>query len=111
MVFLHKLVPGPASRSYGIAVAKLAGLPEAVLARARAILGALEGGGPLPSGGHATLRGRQKGGRVQLDLFAPAAAPAAAETHPALATLREVDPDRLTPLDALQLVAKLKALV
>jgi len=45
VVFLHRLVPGAASRSYGIAVAKLAGLPETVLARAKALLVTLESGG------------------------------------------------------------------
>ena len=44
VVFLHRLVPGAASRSYGVAVAKLAGLPESVLARARAVLTMLESG-------------------------------------------------------------------
>jgi DNA mismatch repair protein MutS len=113
IVFLHKLSPGSASRSYGIAVAKLAGLPEGVLARARALLASLESGGALPTGGHATLRGRSKSGKAQLDLFAPAAAAAAAEpaAHAALEALRGVDPERLTPLEALQLVAKLKAML
>ncbi|HEU4532702.1 MAG TPA: DNA mismatch repair protein MutS, partial [Polyangiaceae bacterium] len=110
VVFLHKLSAGAASRSYGIAVARLAGLPEAVLARARAMLGSLESGGALPTGGHASLRGRSKAGKVQLDLFAPPPAPAAA-AHPALDTLAAVDPERLTPLEALQLVAKLKSML
>src|SRR6185503_5264419 len=58
IVFLHKLARGPASRSYGVAVAKLAGVPEVVLARAKAILLSLEGGDALPSGKQASLRGR-----------------------------------------------------
>ena len=45
---LHRLVPGAASRSYGVAVAKLAGLPETVLARAKALLVTLESGGSAP---------------------------------------------------------------
>src|SRR5207302_7489313 len=49
IVFLHKLQRGAASRSYGVACAKLAGLPELVLARARAILDELERGAALPS--------------------------------------------------------------
>jgi DNA mismatch repair protein MutS len=109
IVFLHKLSAGAASRSYGIAVAKLAGLPEGVLARARGMLASLESGGALPTGGHASLRGRSKAGKVQLDLFAPP--PAAAAAHPALETLASLDPERLTPLEALQLVAKLKAML
>ncbi len=110
VVFLHKLSAGAASRSYGIAVARLAGLPEAVLARARAMLGALESGGVLPTGGHASLRGRSKAGKVQLDLFAPPAA-ASPASHAVLDTLAAVDPERLTPLEALQLVARLKSML
>ena len=112
MVFLHKLQEGAASRSYGVACARIAGLPEPVLARARAILGDLERGAALPSGAHASLRARSRAGRPQLDLFdggggqdGGASAP---DKHPALETLRAVDVDRLTPLEALQLVATLK---
>jgi DNA mismatch repair protein MutS len=107
IVFLHKLARGPASRSYGIAVAKLAGVPEVVLARAKAILTSLEGGDALPSGKHATLRGRGEKGGAQLDLFARRAT----DDHGVLETLKAVDVDRLTPLDSLSLVAKLKALL
>lgn len=109
VVFFHKLTKGPASRSYGVAVARLAGVPEVVLARAKAILGALESGAALPSGKHATMRGRSRAGGVQLDLFAPAP-----KEHPAAGpivdTLKALDVDRLTPLEALQLVAKLKGM-
>ncbi len=107
VVFLHKLQRGAASRSYGVACARLAGLPEPVLARARAILGDLEKGAALPGGGASSLRARAAGGRPQLDLFG-APAPPRAEPSPALETLRAVDVDRLTPLEALQLVATLK---
>jgi DNA mismatch repair protein MutS len=108
VVFLHRLQRGPASRSYGVAVARLAGLPEGVLARARAMLAELERGAALPSGAPSSLRARSRAGRSQLDLFDGGAAPAPAPPHPALETLRAVDVDRLTPLDALQLVASLK---
>jgi DNA mismatch repair protein MutS len=112
VVFLHKIVQGAASRSYGIAVARLAGLPESVLARARAILQSLELGGALPSGAHATLRGRDRSGAAQLDLFGqPVQAAASNAPNPVLETLRAVDPDRLTPLEALQLVAKLREML
>ncbi len=57
VVFLHKLQRGPASRSYGVACAQLAGLPELVLARARAILAGLESGGALPNGGPSSPSG------------------------------------------------------
>jgi DNA mismatch repair protein MutS len=107
VVFLHKLSPGPASRSYGVACARLAGLPEVVLARAKAMLAELEQGAALPSGAHASLRARTRAGRAQLDLFG-SQQPEALPPNPAVETLKAVDVDRLTPLDALQLVATLK---
>ena len=108
IIFLHKLQPGAASRSYGVACARLAGLPEGVLARARAMLAELERGAALPSGAPSSLRGRTRAGRAQLDLFDGGGTPVKGEPHPALETLRAVDVDRLTPLEALQLVATLK---
>jgi DNA mismatch repair protein MutS len=92
-----------------VACAKLAGLPEPVLARARAILSELERGAALPSGRASSLRARSREGRPQLQLF-EAGAPVEVQEHRALATLRAVDVDRLTPLEALQLVASLKKL-
>jgi DNA mismatch repair protein MutS len=109
IVFLHKLQTGAASRSYGVAVARLAGLPESVLSRAKAILNSLESAGALPGGAPATLRRREKSGRVQLDLFG-GPEPDAPAKHPALETLRALEPERLTPLDALQLIMKLKGM-
>ena len=109
VVFLHKLTRGPASRSYGIAVARLAGVGESVLARAKAILASLEAGAALPTGKPSSLRGRSKAGTPQLDLFAPAAKTEA--SSPVLETLRAVDINRLSPMEALQLVAKLKGLL
>ena len=103
-MFLHRLQRGPASRSYGVACAKLAGLPELVLSRARTILADLERGAALPSGAIASMRGKSPAGRAQLDLFAAAEAP----PHPALEALRAVDVDRLTPLEALSLVDRLR---
>jgi DNA mismatch repair protein MutS len=112
VVFLHKLQRGPASRSYGVACARLAGLPETVLARARAMLGDLERGAALPSGAPSSLRPRMKARAPQLGLFEAPAAKGEGEPvpHPALETLRAVDVDRLTPIEALQLVATLKRL-
>ncbi len=110
IVFLHKLSRGAASRSFGVACARLAGVPEIVIARARLLLEDLETGAPLPGGSHATMRGRNKKGRAQLDLFG-GAAPApemTASTTEVLGMLKSVDVDRLTPLEALQLVASLK---
>src|SRR6185295_16051182 len=94
VVFLHKLTPGPASRSYGVAVARLAGVGEVVLARAKAILAMLEAGAALPGGKPATLRGRSKAGVAQLDLFVPPAAKVEASASPVLETLRAVEVDR-----------------
>jgi DNA mismatch repair protein MutS len=100
MVFLHKLVEGGASRSYGVAVAKLAGVPEIVLARARAVLAALEAGaGPVGR--------RDERARPQLEMFSAApAAPSSVE-----ATLRELDVDQMTPVQALLALSQLKALL
>ena len=102
VVFLHRLAPGPASRSYGLAVARLAGLPESVLARAKAVLASLESGA-MATGG--TPKGRRE--TPQLGLFDPPAE-SSSDDREVLATLRAVDVQRLTPLDALNLVARLK---
>jgi DNA mismatch repair protein MutS len=108
VVFLRKLVKGGASRSYGIEVAKLAGLPAEVLVRAREILKNLEAL-EVDEGGHATIaRGRRRRAEAppQLGLFAAPPDPAAEEVARAL---RELDVDTLRPLDALNLVAGWKA--
>jgi len=116
IVFLRRLVEGSANRSYGIQVARLAGLPPAVIERAREILGNLEGG-ELDEAGRPRLaeRGAAQPGAGspaapasdQLGLFAPApAGPSPAEAE-AIAALRGVDPDRTTPLEALQLLGAL----
>jgi DNA mismatch repair protein MutS len=107
VVFLHRLVPGAANRSYGIAVARLSGIPEIVLARARAILRALESGADQAAPGqHARV---QVDPPDQLDMFAPN--PPAALESVCEATLRELDLDRMTPIDALNALARLKALL
>jgi DNA mismatch repair protein MutS len=106
VVFLRKLVEGGASRSYGIEVAKLAGVPGEVLARAREILKNLEAM-EVDEGGHAALaRGRRRRAEPesQLALFG-APDPALAELGRALAAL---DVDALRPVDALNLLAEWK---
>ncbi len=112
VVFLHELVRGAASRSYGVAVARLAGVPETVLARAHAILAALERGAALPSGGRASVRPRDEAGRAQLDLFgaAPVAEPSAQEALEGELTraVRALEVERMTPLDALVALAALR---
>ena len=107
MLFLHRLQPGGADRSYGIEVGRLAGLPGTVLARARKVLELLEGEQLVPA-----LAGRDNARVTRAPR--PAAAAAAgqlalfdAEPHPVLARLTDVDPDTLTPLQALQLLAEL----
>jgi DNA mismatch repair protein MutS len=106
VVFLRTLVPGGASRSYGIEVARLAGLPAEVLARAREILRNLESL-EVDEGGHAALArggGRRAAAAGQLGLFAA--------TDPRLESvlrdLRGLDPESLRPLDALNLLAEWK---
>ncbi len=100
IVFLRKVVPGRSDRSYGIHVARLAGLPPAVVARARAILDALERD-ELSRGGRPSFNDRTRPAVAQPGLFeAPA-------ESPIVKRLREIDVDRLTPLEALTLVAEL----
>jgi DNA mismatch repair protein MutS len=101
IVFLRKIVPGRSDRSYGIQVARLAGLPSTVIARAREILQALEQD-ELSRGGRPSLTGTRTDPRRQLGLFQ---APAEDSVRDALAA---VDVNRLTPLEALTLIADLK---
>jgi DNA mismatch repair protein MutS len=108
VVFLRKVVPGAASRSYGIHVARLAGLPEAVLRRAREILGNLEAQ-ELDEAGHPALASARRKSRAQLGLFGeglPAAPPErSAPADPRAAQVAEalgaLDLSRTSPLDAL----------
>ncbi len=102
IVFLRKVVPGRSDRSYGIQVARLAGLPPAVVARAREILNGLERD-ELTRGGRPSLSGDGSVQR-QLGLFQ---APQAVD-DPVHRRLREVDVDHLTPMQALTLIAELK---
>lgn len=100
IVFLHHVLPGPASQSYGLAVAQLAGVPNAVIQRAREHLARLEAtslpheaphremGKPLPP--------------IQNDLFASLA-------HPVLEELGRTNPDELSPRQALELIYTLKS--
>ena len=102
LVLLHELADGPADRSYGIAVAKLAGLPPAVLARAKSVLAKLESG-RAATGGIAA-------GLDDLPLFAAAAAAPEIAPDPLRETLEAVQPDTLSPREALDLLYRLKAL-
>ena len=102
IIFLRKVVPGRSDRSYGIQVARLAGLPPGVVARAREILGALERD-ELERGGRPSFSDRAAAPQHQLGLFETSEA-----ASPVLRRLREIDVDRLTPLDALTLLAELR---
>ncbi|HET9637826.1 MAG TPA: DNA mismatch repair protein MutS, partial [Allosphingosinicella sp.] len=102
LVLLHEVAKGPADRSYGLAVAKLAGLPAPVLARARSVLAKLEQG-RAATGGIAA-------GLDDLPLFAASAQVEEAVPDPLPAALAEVDADSLSPREALELVYRLKRL-
>ena len=102
IVFLHKIVPGRSDRSYGIQVARLAGLPPAVVHRAAEILKSLERD-ELERGGRPSLSTAPARDQHQLPLFH-----SPADVHPVVERLRAVDVERLTPLEALNLLATLK---
>jgi len=108
IVFLRKVVPGRSDRSYGIQVARLAGLPLAVVNRAREILGNLEQD-ELSRGGRPSLSEAGSAQR-QLGLFQQSIGqtPAPPVESPLVARLRETNLDALTPLQALNLLAELK---
>ena len=101
VVFLRRVEPGAADRSYGIEVAKLAGLPNEVVVRAREVLAEHESSEHRLSG-HLTPGSSTEPERpTQLTIFTPL-------SQPVLEKLREVDLNRLTPLEALNLLAELK---
>jgi DNA mismatch repair protein MutS len=103
IVFLRKIVPGRSDRSYGIQVARLAGLPAPVITRAREILLALERD-ELARGGRPSISGTPHEPQRQLGLFQPAETRSDALRERLLA----IDVDRLTPLEALTRLADLK---
>jgi len=98
IVFLRKVEPGAADRSYGIEVAKLAGLPHEVIERAREVLAEHESAEQQVTG---HLSPGAEPAPPQLTIFTPL-------SQPVLEKLREVDLNRLTPLEALNLLAELK---
>jgi DNA mismatch repair protein MutS len=103
IVFLRKVVPGRSDRSYGIQVARLAGLPAPVVARAREILNGLERD-ELSRGGRPSLNASAADGTRQLGLFqAPPV-----EEDPVVTRLKAADVDNMTPMQALALLAELK---
>ncbi|MCY7398134.1 MAG: DNA mismatch repair protein MutS, partial [Sphingomonas bacterium] len=102
LVLLHEVAAGPADRSYGIAVAKLAGVPPIVLARAKSVLARLEAGRDATGGIAAGLD--------DLPLFASAAAAPSPPVDPIADALAAIDPDTLTPREALDALYALKRL-
>jgi DNA mismatch repair protein MutS len=99
IVFLHQIEPGPASRSYGVQVARLAGMPASLIRQARMTLEALEV--------------KAQAGQPQADLFAlpppspqPDVEPSAVET-----ALAAIDPDDLSPREALDALYRLRGLL
>ncbi len=101
IVFLHRLQAGGSDRSYGVHVARLAGLPPEVVGRAAQILRELENG---PYGIGSREAGLAERARDQLSLFERASA------SPVLERLAELDPNHMTPLEALSALAELRAM-
>jgi DNA mismatch repair protein MutS len=96
IVFLHQIEPGPASRSYGVQVARLAGMPAPLIRQARAALEALE----------ASSNAQQ----AQVDLFAAPPPAAAVEPSALDRAVDALDPDTLSPREALDALYRLKKL-
>ncbi|MBC7519688.1 MAG: DNA mismatch repair protein MutS, partial [Sandarakinorhabdus sp.] len=101
LVFPHTVVPGAADKSYGLAVARLAGVPAPVLSRARGVLVRLEA--------NRDRTGGLAAGLTDLPLFG--AAPAVPAADAIRAKLAAIDPDAITPREALDLLADLKAML
>jgi DNA mismatch repair protein MutS len=105
VVFLHEVVPGAADRSYGIQVAKLAGLPAAVIERAKHVLAELEAEDRMSPAHHLI---------DDLPLFSAAARPAPAPSDPAadvvVKALADLHPDEMSPREALEALYALKLL-
>ncbi len=98
IVFLHEVQAGPASRSYGVQVARLAGVPASIVRQAQHTLESLEQ--------------QARSGSAQVDLFsAPPPSAAPSEPPAALQALQQIEPDTLTPREALDALYRLKALL
>jgi len=110
VLFLRKLVDGPASKSYGIQVARLAGLPAEVVGRAREVLANLEAGELDAVGRPVIARARGSGDDPQtlavdqLDLFG---GPVPERIDPIISRLAKTDPESLTPIEGLQVLSDL----
>ena len=100
IVFLRKLIPGAASHSYGIQVAKLAGVPETVIRNAQKVLSKLEKS-------QTDLRASMTGG--QIALFTDEGSAETGEDHPVIEEIKSLDTNSMTPLDALAKLAEIKS--
>jgi DNA mismatch repair protein MutS len=96
IVFLHAIEPGPASKSYGVQVARLAGMPAAVLNQARHTLDALEA--------------QAVDAQAQVDLFAAAPAAESTPVSAVEAAVAALDPDAMSPREAMEAIYQLKGL-
>ena len=99
IVFLHRIEEGGTDRSYGLHVAKIAGIPAPVLARAEAVLAELDAEGASMRDTLVAARERARPGPKQRELFAP-------PPDPVLAELRQLDVDDLTPRQAVELLRR-----
>jgi DNA mismatch repair protein MutS len=124
IIFLHKVIPGSADRSYGIQVAKLAGLPPSVIARAGEVLAVLEASGqkpspekllddlPLFSAARRTETVKERPAAAKSRAPASVTPPAPPPSpSPVETALKEVNPDELTPRQALDELYRLKGMV
>ena len=109
IVFLHAVKEGPASRSYGLQVAQLAGVPRDVIGQARGYLEALESQRDRPDGADRDKRPGRKA-QKELPLFAPAA-PSQPPPDPVRAAVSALDPDDMTPKAALEAIYRLRRLL
>jgi len=103
LMFLHRLVPGPSDRSYGIEVARLAGVPHVLVQRARQLLAELEKKRPKEMNTRADMLSLPGLAQPPAEKMSSAAA-----EHPVLSILRTLDPQHLTPLEALRILTEWK---
>ncbi len=116
VIFLHRLVPGPSDRSYGVEVARLAGVPMPVVQRAKEILAELEyknAGKSKIKESISTLPGITIPIKVNKEFEAPPALPNVEQEpleHPLITILKDCNPDQMSPMDALKRIAEWKML-
>lgn len=102
LIFLHKIVPGAADKSYGIQVARLAGVPREVIERSEVILQTLESDHQDSAGKTTIPQRKRRSKHKQLTLFGP-------EYHPLLDELRSLDIDQMTPSAALDALHRIRS--